>query len=31
VAARVMERRSVVLGERAREQLAAAHAARWKA
>ena len=31
VAARVMARRSVVLGERGREQLAAAHAARWKA
>lgn len=31
VAARVMARRSVVLGERGREQLAAAHAARWTA
>ena len=31
VAARVMARRSVVLSARAREQLAAAHAARWKA
>ena len=31
VVARVMARRSVVLGERGREQLAAAHAARWKA
>lgn len=31
VAARVMARRSVVLSERGREQLAAAHAARWKA
>ena len=31
VAARAMARRSVVLSERGREQLAAAHAARWKA
>jgi len=31
VAARVMARRSVVLSERCREQLAASHAARWKA
>ncbi len=31
VAARVMARRSVVLTERGREQLSAAHAARWKA
>jgi len=31
VAARVMARRSVVLSERGREQLAASHAARWKA
>ena len=31
VAARVMARRSVVLSERGREQLSAAHAARWKA
>jgi UDP-N-acetylglucosamine diphosphorylase/glucosamine-1-phosphate N-acetyltransferase len=31
VAARVMARRSVELSERTREQLAAAHAARWKA
>ena len=31
VAARAMARRSVVLSERGREQLAASHAARWKA